>query len=122
MSNEVNEFNNMNLKVYRNSDILKIAAFIPPCHKHLRLAIVTKDQVIVLHEATVAAIVRAYIDITTHPIRRAVEYTHVKLDKNAKKQGYAEDQLIEVNEAESTIIDKWGKVLKLEKCIDEKNR
>lgn len=103
------------IKVYRNSDIVKIAAFIPPCHRHLRLVLIAKDQVIVLHEATVAAIVRAYIDITTHPTRRAVEYEQVKLG-GLKKPGYADHQLIEIGKTDTEIINEWSKALGFEEC------
>lgn len=105
-----------NLKVYRNSDIIKIAAFIPPCHKHLRLVVVTKDQIVVFHEATVAAIVRAYINIISHPIKRAVEYVQVKLDKDRKKPSYAEHQLIEGNRSEEEILSELSSLLSLDKC------
>jgi len=118
LEKEVKELRN--IKVYRNSDVQKIVAFIPPCHRHLRLVIVTKDQVIVLHEATVAAIVRAYIDIITHPIKKAVEYAQVKLGKNSKKQGYAKDQLIESNVLDDNIVYTWAKVLGFEQCTDSK--
>lgn len=114
MSSGIKELNN--IKMYRNSDILKIIAFIPPCHKHLRLVVVTKDQIIVFHEATVAAIVRAYIDITTHPTRKAVEYAQSKLDKSMRKPGYAEDQLIETNSLGNEIINEWAKVLGFKEC------
>lgn len=96
-----------NLKIYRNSDVLKIVGFIPPGHRHIRLAIVLKDQIIVLQEATVAAIVRAYIDIISHPTRKAIEYIQVKLDKNIRKNGYAEHQLVESNKSEDEIIYEW---------------
>uniref|UniRef100_A0A7C5Z0N5 Uncharacterized protein n=1 Tax=Ignisphaera aggregans TaxID=334771 RepID=A0A7C5Z0N5_9CREN len=95
------------LKIYRNSDVLKIVGFIPPGHRHMRLVIVLEDQVIVLQEATVAAIARAYIDIVSHPTRKAVEYTQVKLDKDARKSGYAEYQLIEDDKSEDQIIYEW---------------
>lgn len=111
MSGEIKEAST--IKIYRNSDILRIVALIPPCHKHLRLAIFTKDQVIILHEATVAAIVRAYIDITTHPTRKAVEYNQTKLGKDERKQGYAEYQLIESGAVDDEVIKKWENALKL---------
>ncbi|MEM1644531.1 MAG: hypothetical protein QXL96_01460 [Ignisphaera sp.] len=107
------------IKVYRNSDIIKIVAFIPSCHRHIRLVLITKDQAIVLHEATVAAIVRAYVDITTHPMRRAIEYNQVKLEKDLKKSGYADHQLIESDRAEIEIINEWSRILGFKKCTHE---
>jgi len=95
------------LKIYRNSDVLKIVGFIPPGHRHMRLVIVLEDQIIVLQEATVAAIARAYIDIVSHPTRKAVEYAQVKLDKDTRKSGYAEYQLIEGDKSEDQIIYEW---------------
>jgi len=83
-------------KVYRNTDVEKIVAAIPRGHKHLRLALFLKDQVIVLQEATVAAIVRAYINIIAHPLRKGVVLERRNLCSKEKKPGYAEFQLIEV--------------------------
>ena len=100
-----------NLRIYRNSDVVKVIGFIPPGHAHMRLVLVLKDQVIVLQEATVAAIVRAYIDIVTHPTRRAVEFVQVKLDKESRKIGYAEHQLIESGRNEDEIIEEWSKII-----------
>uniref|UniRef100_A0A7C2ZRX0 Uncharacterized protein n=1 Tax=Ignisphaera aggregans TaxID=334771 RepID=A0A7C2ZRX0_9CREN len=104
------------IKVYRNSDIEEIVAFIPPCHRHLRLAIVTRDQVVVFHEATIAAVVRAYIEIVSHPVRKAVKYTHKKLDKEERKPGYAEDQLIESGQVEDEILKEWLELLDFKPC------
>ena len=58
------------------------------------MAIRARDgTVIVLHEATIAAIVRAYIDIVTRPRRVAVRMLSVRLGE--RKRGYAEWQLLE---------------------------
>jgi hypothetical protein len=67
-----------NIRVYGNKDVLRVIGLIPPNHVHMRLIIVFKDQVIVLQEASAAAIARAYVEITTHT-RRAVEYTQLVL-------------------------------------------
>ena len=102
----------MEIKVYPNSSVKKIIAGIPKKHKHLRLIIEFNDQTIVLHEATVAAIVRAYINIVTHPTRRAVFYEQTILDDRVKKKGYARHQLVEKeNIDENTILEKINKVL-----------
>ncbi len=91
-------------KVYRNEDVKRIVAFIPPGHRHLRLLIELEDQVIVLQEASVAAIVRAYIDIVTHPSRKAVEMTSKHMSSNERKPGYAEFQLVETNRSEDEVL------------------
>lgn len=84
------------VKIYRNSDVEEIIGCIPQGHKHLRLIIRLKDQTIVLQEATVAAIVRAYISITTHPVRKRVRMKLQRLDE--RKPGYADYQLLELEE------------------------
>ncbi len=94
----------MDVKVYRNEDVRKITAFIPPGHRHVRILLELSDQIIVLQEATVAAIVRAYIDIITHPTRRAVELVSRQVPSSERKQGYAEFQLVESNKTEEEII------------------
>ncbi len=80
------------IRVYRNRDVESIYAFIPPGHKHIRLVIETSDQVIVLQEAAVAGIVRAYLNVLLHPARRAIA---LKSKRIKGKPGYAEHQLVE---------------------------
>ncbi|MCS7104217.1 MAG: hypothetical protein NZ954_01445 [Thermofilaceae archaeon] len=89
----------MRTRVYRNEDVERVIAFIPVGHKHLRLILEMKDQTIVLQEATVAAIVRAYVSVAIHPTRRVIELVRVKPAE--RKPGYAEDQLIESGKDES---------------------
>lgn len=92
------------VKVYRNEDVKRIVAFIPPGHRHLRLLIELEDQVIVLQEASVAAIVRAYIDVVTHPSRKAVEMISKRMSGNERKPGYAEFQLVETDRSEDEVL------------------
>lgn len=80
---------------YRNCDIERVVAVVPRGHKHLRLIIELPDQVIVFSEATVAAIVRAYIDVVTHPTRRATELIARKFQPEEIKPTYSECQLVE---------------------------
>lgn len=86
------------VKIYRNSDVEEIVGCIPEGHEHLRLIIKLKDQTIVLQEATVAAIVRAYISIVTHPSRKLVRMKLRRIDE--RKPGYADYQLLEVEGSE----------------------
>ena len=94
----------VNVRVYRNEDVKRVVAFIPPGHRHVRILIEFNDQTIVLQEATTAAIVRAYIDIVTHPSRKAVEMITKQIPSSERKQGYAEFQLVESNRSEDEII------------------
>jgi len=98
------------VKVYRNEDVERIAAFIPRGHMHTRLAIVLPDQVIVLQEATVAAIVRAYASVALHPTRRALELENKRLGKRERKPLFAEHQLVETNRGEDEVLD-WAEKL-----------
>ena len=100
---------NHSLDVFRNSDIDLILMGIPSGHKHLRLVIKSGDKYMVFQEATVAAIVRAYVNIKTHPRRRAVKM--VKERVMDRKQGYAEYQLIEVVDDEEVIIEELDKLI-----------
>ena len=80
----------------RNEDILSALLAVPDGHRHLRLALTTRDgEIIVLQEAAVAAIVRAYTTIKTHPVRRAVKLESAPIA--GRKKGYAEHQLIETD-------------------------
>jgi hypothetical protein len=90
------------VSIYRNEDIIRIVAFIPPGHKHVRLLIEAKDQSILLQEATTPAIDRAYVNVTTHPTRRVVELTGGYVDSG--KNGYARYQLIESGRGEDEVL------------------
>ncbi|MEM0094111.1 MAG: hypothetical protein QW753_07075 [Thermofilum sp.] len=101
----------MSARVVRNEEVSRIVAFIPPGHTHVRLILELGDQTLILQEATVAAIVRAYISITTHPLRRAVELAAAK--PSARKPGYAEHQLLETGKPEEEVLreayETWSK-------------
>ncbi|WP_448577933.1 hypothetical protein [Thermosphaera sp.] len=81
------------VKIYKNEDVKKILACIPQGHLHTRFIIELNDQVIVLQEATVAGLVRAYALTSLHPTRRSVML--VSQTPRDVKQGFAKHQLIE---------------------------
>ena len=77
-----------------NEDIKELIAEIPEGHKHLRTTIVLQDGAeFVFQEATVANLVRAYIMVKTHPVKRKVTLKGMSLSE--RKDGYAEWQLVE---------------------------
>ncbi len=95
--------------VLRNMDVKRIIAGIPRGHKHLRLVLESTSGIIVLHEATVAAIVRSYINIVAHPVRRGLELVGTIPDNI--KPGYAEHQLLESNRSEREILEELETIL-----------
>jgi hypothetical protein len=89
--------------IIKNEDMDSILLAVPEGHRHLRLALTTKDgETIVLHEAAVAAIVRAYVTVKTHPQMRAVKLISTRPEH--LKEGYAADQLIEY-EADEAVVE-----------------
>lgn len=101
----------MKVKVYRNEDVKRVIAFIPKGHKHIRLLLELKDQIILFQEATIAGIARAYLSILLHPQRRAVELIQKRLHENERKQGYAEYQLIETNRIDSEVLEEVSRII-----------
>ena len=98
------------MKSLRNEDIESVLLAVPEGHRHLRLVIRPKDgQTIVLQEATVAAIVRAYTTIKTHPSKRAIKMVSRKPE--GLKKGYAADQLIEVEVDDEEVIRELTEIL-----------
>jgi len=89
-------------RVYRNEDVRRLIAFIPEGHTHIRLVVELKDQTLILQEATVAAIVRAYVSVATHPLRRAVELRLTELEE--RKPLYARHQLVETSRSEAEVL------------------
>jgi hypothetical protein len=91
-----------------NIEVEGLLIGVPEGHRHLRLVLETADgQHIVLQEATVAAIVRAYTTIKTHPAKSAVKMVSVERPEGLKK-GYAEHQLIETDVAEGEVLKELG--------------
>jgi hypothetical protein len=86
----------------RNRSVQRIVVGIPEGHQHVRARIETAaGDVITLQEATLAALCRAYIDVTTHPRRHAVELVSAPLTD--AKEGFASWQLLEASTAEEEL-------------------
>ena len=80
--------------VLKNADVNGIIAEIPPGHRHLRTTILLADgSSLTLQEATVAALVRAYVTVKTHPVKTRVVLNGAR--ESRRKRGYAEWQLLE---------------------------
>ena len=78
----------------RNEDIKEILVEIPEGHRHIRTTITLQDDTeLVLQEAAIANITRAYITVKTHPQKEFVKLKGRKLSE--KKTGYADWQLLE---------------------------
>jgi len=92
------------IKIYGNEDVKRIIAFIPPGHLHARMIIELRDQTIVLQEATIAGIIRAYANVALHPRRRAIELIRVKMT-GSKKPMFAEHQLVESGRSEEEVLN-----------------
>ncbi len=80
--------------IVHNEDIKEIIAEIPEGHKHVRTTVVFQDgKSMTLQEAAMANLVRAYINIKTHPFRARIRLTGTRLKE--RKDGFAEWQLVE---------------------------
>jgi hypothetical protein len=79
----------------RNRHVARVVVGIPEGHEHIRARIESDGgDVITLQEATLAALVRAYLSVSTHPQRKAVELRSMAVEES--KQGFAMHQLMEV--------------------------
>ena len=88
-------------RVLANPGIAEIILAPPPGHQHLRAT--TKlhtGEEIVLQEATVANLVRAYVGIKTHPQKESCRLVGRELTEGERKDGFAGWQLLEEDEAE----------------------
>jgi len=99
----------MKPRIYRNEDVKRVIAFIPKGHMHVRLYIEFKDQSIILQEATIDAILRAYINVSFHPYKKAYELILKKIEN--RKFGYAEYQHIESDKSEDEVINEMINIL-----------
>jgi hypothetical protein len=85
------EGSNMNIG---NEEIKKLIAEIPEGHRHLRTTLILRDgREVTFQEATIANLVRAYITVKTHPLKKKIVLKGMKLEPD--KAGYAGYQLIE---------------------------
>ena len=83
-------------RILANADIAEIALAPPPGHQHLRATIrLHSGEEIILQEATVANLVRAYVSIKTHPKNKSVSLVGRVLVEDEIKPGFAEWQLLE---------------------------
>ncbi|MHA1593344.1 MAG: hypothetical protein ACTSXJ_10105 [Candidatus Baldrarchaeia archaeon] len=97
--------------IFRNRDVRRVIAGIPRGHAHLRVVIETEQGTFVFQEATVAALVRAYVSVKTHPSRRAIELRRVFLEDERRKRGYAEFQLLESDKPENKVLEDLERIL-----------
>jgi len=83
-------------RVLACADVLEVMLAVPPGHQHLRARLVLSDgSALVLQEATLAGLVRAYIAIKTHPTKATVLLKGCELDPQEHKPGFASWQLLE---------------------------
>jgi hypothetical protein len=84
----------MGERVISCSEVLEVRAEIPEGHKHLRTTVTfASGESLVFQEATIAAVVRAYTTVKTHPLEKSVVLKGRMLSE--RKEGYAEWQLVE---------------------------
>ena len=85
-----------NQRVLANAEIAEIVLAPPTGHRHLRASIrLHSGDEIVLQEATVANLVRAYVGIKTHPQRAGCRLVGRELSEAERKDGFAVWQLLE---------------------------
>ncbi len=80
--------------IIKNEDIREVIVEVPEGHRHIRTIMRLKDgSEFVFQEAAVANIVRAYVTVKTHPVKKRV--VQVNQRPVSRKKGYAEWQLLE---------------------------
>lgn len=100
----------MDAVLVRNDDIVRVQAFIPRGHRHVRLAVWLRcGRVIVFQHATADGIVRAFLSVSLHPVRRGVELIGGVVD--GRKPGFARYQLIESGRGEDEVVAEGTELL-----------
>ena len=98
------------IKKISNENVKRVVVGIPEGHKHIRAFIETSmGEHFLFQEATIANIVRAYISITTHPQKMAVELVSKELDM--KKAPYSKYQLLETKRDEESLREELAPLL-----------
>ena len=80
------------------SDVLALEVAVPAGHRHLRAVLELRDgSELELQEATLAALVRAYVMIKTDPLRQRTRLVGRSLGAEEGKSGFAAWQLLEAD-------------------------
>ena len=88
----------MSERIVSNGEVVEIELAVPEGHRHLRARIsLAGGEVLVLQEATVANLVRAYVGLKTHPTRQRQRLVGRVLADQERKSGFADWQLLEVD-------------------------
>ena len=83
-------------RILANADIAEITVATPEGHQHLRTTLTLRSGgTIVLQEATVANLVRAYVSVKTHPQKQGVRLVGREFGDGERKRGFAAWQLLE---------------------------
>jgi len=86
----------------RNRGVRRVLVGVPEGGTGISARIETSSgDVITLEESTVAALARAYLQVSTHPTRAAVELVAAQID--GTKDGFAAVQLVETNTPEVSV-------------------
>ena len=100
-----------------NEQVQQILCGTPSGHKHLRFFIQTEQQCLIFSEATIANLVRAFVTLKTHPVKKAIRL--VQATPPLRKIDFAAIQLLEEDgseEAEQQQIDSlWQQAMKVMK-------
>lgn len=96
--------------IVRNRDVKRILIGVPAGHTHKRVILELQGgSAIVLHEATVESLVRAFVEIEMHPSRRALMLEGRELKE--RKEGYSSYQLLEVEMSDPEVEELISKIL-----------
>ncbi|MCC6029258.1 MAG: NUDIX domain-containing protein [Candidatus Korarchaeum sp.] len=95
----------------RNRDLRRVIIGVPRGHVHKRVVMELFDGIIVLHEATVENIVRAFVEVEMHPSRRAIVLEGRELER--RKEGYSKYQLLEVEMSDEEVENMITEILGL---------
>ncbi len=81
-------------RIIKNEDVRAVKVEIPEGHQHIRTTVVLSEgEELIFQEATISNILRAFITVKTHPVKKSIKLKLRKLKD--KKEGYAQWQLME---------------------------
>lgn len=96
--------------ILRNRDVKRILIGVPRGHVHKRVILeLTDGSRIVLHEATVENLVRAFVEVEMHPYRRAIALEGKLLED--RKEGYSSYQLLEADLTDPEVEELISRIL-----------
>lgn len=101
----------MSIRPIANEQIERLLVGVPTGHQHIRAALQLQGETLLLQEATIANLCRAYLRVSTEP-RPDAQALELRADAgSSRRAGFALHQLLETDRPASEVADELARLL-----------